>query len=337
MMNAKNVVFAAVAIRPQPIRELIERIPGFSATSLYHAIGALKKEGLVVVQRRQIGVSPTYRAQKLREIFLKAMSHGVDPSYLVKAPTLALVKALKKPRALAKLAKTCGLHVSRVRRTVRFLRDAGVVDVIRGRPLVLKLTQHPLAKSLSDFVSPPPTAEIPYFGRFPSKRVAAPPEAVERALFEFQDKSITIGKIGLTFKSEGKPHVDFSIISEGPPTPEDILLKQLQTPDGPEFALHTLRASKIDFNRLLELAKKRDMVNEAGCFLDLVHLYAPKAVPGRAIEQFKLNISQKKHLFPKGAKPRELEFEWLQNFEKRWNVELRMPISGIAQEVRNLW
>jgi hypothetical protein len=88
---------------------------------------------------------------------------------------------------------------------------------------------------------------------------------------------------------------------------------------------------------LLKLAIERDMVNEAGCFLDLVHLYAPRAVPRRVVKEFMLHVSPRKRPFPRGAKPRKLEFDWLHIFERTWNVELRMPVSGIAQEARNLW
>lgn len=338
-MDAKSAVFAAVAVRPRPIHELVEHIHGFSATSIYHAIGALKKEGRAVIQRRQVSIPPTYRAQKMREIYLKAMSYGIDPGRLTKTSVLDVMKALKMPESLTGLAKRCELHVSKVRRIVQFLRDAGLVDVAKKKPLALKLTQHPLAKSISDFVGRHPTMEIPYYGHFPSKRIAAPPEAVEHALFEYGDENIAIGKTGLMFKGkEGEPYIDFAIISEGPPTPENILLKQLLTADGPEFALHTLRMCKLDYDRLLELAKKNDMVNEVGCFLDLVHLYAPKAVQRGTVDKFLPHVSSKKHPFPKEGKiGEEKGFDWVYHYERKWNVEIRFPVDGFASEVRNLW
>ena len=107
-MDAKTSLFAAVSIKPQGINELIDRLP-YSQHSVYHAVSLLKNEGMIVKTYRQnkrvLDVADGYTPQKTREIYIQALTHGVDPQILMRDSTLKVWNSLGKAHTLKKIKK----------------------------------------------------------------------------------------------------------------------------------------------------------------------------------------------------------------------------------------
>ncbi len=98
-MSAKSDVFAVVSIAPHSIRSLKNKLK-YAQSTIYEASEGLVQDGLAVARREHgevvVGVADTYPAQKLREIYLKSLIHGVNPALLMKKNTIRVWKEIKK-------------------------------------------------------------------------------------------------------------------------------------------------------------------------------------------------------------------------------------------------
>ena len=129
-MNVKSAVFAVESIRPHRISELNYRLP-YTKHTIYKAVESLAKEGLVRTRKEGkealVELSEDYRTQKMREIYIKSLSYGIDPAVLLRESTLAIWKELKLPGTLKELQKKTNYTYPWIRNIVNFLFDSGIV------------------------------------------------------------------------------------------------------------------------------------------------------------------------------------------------------------------
>ncbi|MEA1905146.1 MAG: hypothetical protein U9M97_04625, partial [Candidatus Hadarchaeota archaeon] len=301
----------------------------------------LRKENLVEVVNGLATVASNSRTQQLRRIHILAMAHGIDPERLLQNSSLNVWRNIGESATLSGLAEKTGLSYPMVRKIVNLFRSAELVSETRLKPLkVEKAREHPVSQVLESYLKEPtPPVELPYPGRLPSRRLAGTPTTTGILLHDELEKGISLGGRGWSWSyGAGDESIDVTSILENLGR-EDIFLEQLKTLNGAqEFCLHMLAAWDLDHDRLLELSKKEDFVNQVGCWLDLARRFAPDLVKYDVVEKFLQHRSGRLRTFPEGVKTRtrEPKPKWVRGYEKKWNVSLRLSVAALAQEARNL-
>ena len=330
-MNAKAAVFSALSVRPHKTRELIERLP-YSKHTIYKALDRLAEEGLIDKRRNSkeivARVSSDYDPQKMREIYIKALTHGIDPEVLMRDSTLAVWEQLDSPRTLRDLQRTTGLSYPWVRNIVGFLKDSDLVIYEKRKPLIAVLDQeHEVNRLLKQCYGKKSEPETIYYeGNLPFVWLVKTPYEIERILHERTNTSLTIRSTGFTLKGEDPLRIVESVKKEL--TLEEVFLHEIGTPEGVEFLCIALfESGRLDYSRLLELAKENDMVNVVGCYLDVLNDIENRVNP-QIIDEFKKNVSKRRATFLREEK-KYGKGGGEQKYEERWNVDLYLDIGAI--------
>jgi len=109
-------------------------------------------------------------------------------------------------------------------------------------------------------------------------------------------------------------------------------LTALETPEGAEdICIRIIESGNIDYGKLLEVAKERGMVNQIGCYMDVLNSIK-KIVPAGAVNQFLGSVSKKRAMFLKQLKKYGKE-GWEKPFEEKWNVDLYLDLGTIRHGV----
>lgn len=339
-MDAETAAFTAIALQGQERADLPKKLRGYSKSSIYRALNLLEEKNLVETNGKIVTVATNSEAQRLRRIHILAITHGIDPGRLLRESYLEVWGAIGGPVTLKELMEKTGFSYPTVREIVNFFRRSDLVDENRLKPLEVEKNSHPLNQALHSHLEEPiPPVELPYPGRLPSRRLAGTPETTESLLYDELERGISLGEKDWSWSyGTGEESIDIASVLQNL-SQEEVFLDQLKTADGAqEFCLHMLVAWELDFDRLLDLSKKQDSVNQVGCWLDLVRRFAPDLVEKNTVEKFFQNRSEKARSFPETARAvgRELELEWVEQYEDRWNLRLRFSIAAFAQEVKNL-
>jgi CTP-dependent riboflavin kinase len=334
-MNAKSSLFALVSIKPQGIRELIRRLP-YSNHSIYHAVSELKNERLIVKTRRGNGwvldVADGSRPQKMKEIYIQSLSHGVDPEKLLRSSTLCVWKALKKSHTLNEIKNEVDLSERWIKKLLKFLVDSELVLYQKRKPIIAVLNENNelnhFLKSLTEEV-----VESTYYSdSLPFNDIIQIPTKIERFLYEKIESNLTIKGTGFQIRGkDGKINILESVDEE--PSLESIFLLKLLTPEGVEdICIRLVASNKMNYDFLFTLAKKKDMINIVGCYLDILN-GIKRFVNNKLINNYRNNISKNKKKFIKSDKKYGKE-EWVEKYEKKWNVDLYLDIGAIRHGVR---
>lgn len=115
---------------------------------------------------------------------------------------------------------------------------------------------------------------------------------------------------------------------------EELFLRDIRTPEGVEdFCLLPIASGRLDYGRLLELAKEKDLVNAVGCYLDI--LSDTGVTPDKAeIEEIRKNLSKRKSVFLREER-KYGKSGWEGRYEGKWNVDLYLDIGAIRHGVRS--
>lgn len=339
-MDAETATFTAIALRSQRKSNLPKELRGYSKSSIYRALSLLEKENLVKTTGKVVAVATNSKAQRLRRIHILAITHGIDPERLLKESYLDVWKAIEGPVTLKDLIEKTGFSYPTVREIVNFFRHSNLVDESRLKPLEVEKNNHPLNQALRlHLEEPTPPVELPYPGRLPSKRLVGTPETTESLLYDELERGISLGENGWSWSyGTDEEGIDIASVLQNL-SQEEVFLDQLKTVNGAqEFCLHMLVAWELDFDKLFDLSKERDFVNQMGCWLDLVRRFAPNLVEKTIVNKFFQSRTKKVQSFPETVKSaeKELELEWIEEYEDRWNVRLRFSIPAFVQEVKNL-
>jgi len=337
-MTARSNLYATLSLRAHTVSELVARLP-YSKHTIYKALGALANDKLIR-RRRENGrtvaeIADNYTAQKLREIHIKSLSHGIDPGKLTRRSTLDVWKRLTEPRSLEELQRSTGLSYPWVRKIARFLVDSDLAVYKKRKPMIIALNgKHELNMLLRRFV---PQEErkrekVYYSGSVPFERLVRTPGESERILYEGIDSPLTIRNTGFHVKGEGKLCVLESVEEEI--GPEDLFLRDIRTPEGVEdFCLLLIASGRLDYGRLLELAKEKDLVNVVGCYLDILSDIGV-ALDEAVIREFRKNLSRRKSVLLREER-KYGKGGWEGRYEGKWNLDLYLDIGAIRHGVRS--
>ena len=141
-MNAKSAVFAALSIKPHKIHELMDKLP-YSKHTIYKVLESLAEDGLIEKRKEKgrvvVETSKDFKTQKKRELFIKALSFGIDPEILLRDSTLTIWKQLDQPKTLKELQKSTGYSYLWVRNIVNFLVSSKLANLEKRKPLIAVL------------------------------------------------------------------------------------------------------------------------------------------------------------------------------------------------------
>ncbi len=337
-MTARSTLYATLSIRPHAVRELVAKLP-YSKHTIYKALGALANDKLIR-RRKENGrtvaeISDNYTAQKLREIHIKSLSHGIDPGKLTRRSTIDVWKRLTEPRSLEELQRSTGLSYPWVRKIARFLVDSNLAVYRKRKPMIIALNEnHELNLLLRRFVSQEERKreKVYYSGSVPFERLVRTPPEIERILYEGIDSPLTIRNTGFHIRGEGKLCVLESVKEEI--GPEELFLRDVRTPEGVEdFCLLLIASGRLDYGRLFELAKEKVLVNVVGCYLDILSDIGV-ALDEAVIGEFRKNLSKRKSVLLKEER-KYGKGGWESGYEKRWNVDLYLDMGAIRHGVRS--
>ena len=339
-MNLKSAIFGLICVKPHKINSIVKRLP-YSPDSIYNAIELMLKEGKIVKIKTDgetlLDIPKHYKDQKLKEIFIKSLSYGIDPEILLRKNTLSVWDALDIVDDVNNLTKKTRLSEKTVRKFLKFFVDSGLVRFEKKKPLIAeKVNDHPLILLLNLTMKETKTAEGIYTpGSTPFEEIITTPDEIEKILYEKIDDSLTIKRTGFTVRGkQDKIAILESIANKQ--TFEEIFINKLMTPEGVEdTCIKILANKKIDYKRLLELAIKKNLVNQVGCYLDIIHNINGPMIPTKIIKKFYDNISNKKSVFLK-VDMKYGKSGWETKYEKKWNLDLYLDIGGIKHGVRGL-
>ncbi len=326
-----------LSIRPHKTKELIDKLP-YAEHTIYKALKRLA-DGRLIEKRRQnrdvvVEISADYATQKLREVHIKALTYGIDPEMLMRDSTLAVWKKLVVPRTLKELQRKTGYSYPWVNSVVRFLTSSNLAVYNKRKPVVAVLNEeHVLNALLRQYLSrkrKPRT--IYYAGTLPFERLIRTPAEIERLLYERVDSGLTIKNTGFVIRGEGKLTLVESVEEEM--GPEELFLHDIGTVEGVEdFCIRLVASGELDYTKLFDLAKEKDMVNVIGCYLDILNDIKGMVNP-EAIKEFQRNVSKRKVVFLKEER-RYGKGGWEHKYERKWNVDLYLDLGAIRHGARS--
>jgi hypothetical protein len=338
-MNADVAVFSSVSITPQTIEELARTLP-LSRHTIYKSVERLARTNLLSRQRLGkkvlLSVARGYHTAKLQEICIKALSRGVDPARLLsQSKRIARIADIDVLTA-RQVQKRTRLSLPATHRFMKSLETFGFAEVESMKPLAIRmLKSNELLKALlaierrDEKEFPLELEERPYL------RSELPPEELERRLFTNMVARVPFAIEGTSFATRGQGKIELLTPTRNETT-EEKFMRLLLTPEGVEdTCIHMLRANQVNYEQLLQLARKRRMVNVVGCYLDILHGIDKRLVPKSVVELFKLHTSGRRHgVFLKQLKPIGKD-DSLTRYAVDWGLDLYLDLDGIAHGVRS--
>lgn len=341
-MNARHAVFSYVAIKPSSVEELRARLP-YASKTIYKEEEQLVKDGLLVKSRRDgkvfLSVAGGFHPQKLKEIYVKCLSHGVDPEMLLRDSTQSIWALLDKPRTVAEIKKATGLSDKWAKELLNNLHQHGLVEYQKRKPIVaVKNNKHILSNLLDSYLTPEKRAiKLFYPGEIPFDDVVETPEFIERELYELikGHGDLTVKDTGFLVKGESPKITIFDSVDHKLSL-EEYFLKKLFTTEGVEdLCVLMVKQGFMDYDKLLAFAKEADFVNVVGCYLDILRGIQEKLVPLEIVEMFEEHKTKSKKTLLRAEKQFGKD-GWEQPYEERWNVDLYLERGGIEHGVRGL-
>jgi hypothetical protein len=312
---------------------LIEKLP-YSKPAIYATLNCLTDEGLIEKRREKERVvaelSDGYEVQKLRELYIKSLSSGIDPDILLRESTLKVWKSIsiKETKSLKEIEKSTGLSYNWVRKIVGFLLESNLAIYKKRKPVLIVMNKnHEVNKLLKRYTSTKKEdVRIYYSGTIPFEIISETPETLEKLLYQKIDEGFSIKGTGLLVR--GKEKLSIMESTEKELTNEESFLEKIETMEGVEdLCIRLIESGRIDYDKLLEFAGKRNMVNMVGCYLDILNSIE-KVVPASITKKFLKNISKRRTIFLKPLKRYGKE-GWEKEFEEKWNVDLYLDIGAI--------
>ncbi len=335
-MNARCAVFALISIRSQPLRKLVNRLP-YASPTVYNAVHQLEKENKVKNENGVIMLVEEYDAQKLSEIYIQSLSHGIDPEILTRKTTLAIWKALKQPTTIKDVMQKTKLSAVSVKKMLKYLKEKDLVLYLKRKPIIAEHNRgHTLYKSLKDYLKKEKEGRtLQYPGSVPFREIMETPDQVEKILYQQINGSLAVKDTGFLVKGDSEKITILESVDREL-TYEETFLKKLFTTEGVEdFCVLMVKQGLLDYEKLLALAEQQSVVNVVGCYLEILCSVDEQIVPPSTIERFleykpkyqKTFLSQEKEYGKQG---------WEAPFEERWNVDLYLDLGAIKHGVRSL-
>ncbi len=334
-MNARSAVFALISIKSHPLRELVKRLP-YAQSTVYEAVRKLEKEGLAKNSDGLVFVAEGYSSQKLREIYIQALSYGMDPELLMRDSTISVWKSLGSPTTIQAVHKQTKLSVVSVKKILRYFGEKNLIEYLKKKPIIaVRDKEHSLNKLLETYLESETEKGVVYYpGSIPFDEMLKPPDQIEKMLYEQIDYGLTVTDTGFMVKSkEGRLTILESVEKEL--TLEEIFLRKLYTTEGVEdLCIMILFQKRIDYQQLLELAREKEMVNIVGCYLDIIN-DIKKIVSKKIIKAFMESKQKKKRSIFLTQEKRYSKGGWEGPYENKWNIDLYLDLGAIRHGIRS--
>jgi len=339
-MNIRSAIFGLICIKPQTINNVIKRLP-YSPASIYNAIEDMLKDAKIIKIKingeTRLDVSKDYKNQKLKEFFIKSLSYGVDPEILLRENTFLIWRTLDFFNNVEDISQKTKLSEKSVRKFLKVLSSYGLVKFEKRKPIIaVKVKDHPLNVLLGTMLKRTDADDRIYTpGATPFEEIITTPDNIEKILYDKIDESLTIKRTGFMIKGKkDKIAILESVATKQ--TLEEIFINKIMTSEGVEDACIKILAYKnINYDALLQLAIKKNLVNQIGCYLDIINDIKRGIVPNEIVKNFHKKISKRKYVFLKD----EMNYGksgWEEKYTKKWNVDLYLDIGAIKHGVRAL-
>ncbi|MDG6221474.1 MAG: hypothetical protein QCI38_08525 [Candidatus Thermoplasmatota archaeon] len=335
-MNARSAVFALISIRSQPLRKLVKRLP-YAPPTVYKAVQQLEAENRVQVKGGVVMLVEDYPTQKLSDIYVQSLSHGIDPERLTRDSTLSVWKSLASVSTIKEIMEETGLSAVSVKKILSFLKEKELVSYKKRKPILAEQNpKHPLFLLLKAHLGlEEDGTSIRYPGHIPFMEILNTPDQVEKLLYEQIDKSLAVKDTGFVVKGESS-HLTILESVEKELSNEEIFLRKMFTPEGLEdVCILMIKQGLIDYDELLLLAKEKGLVNPVGCYLDILHGIEEKMVSLSIIKKF-LEERTKKKVTLLAQDKKYGKSGWETTYEEQWNVDLYLDIEAVEHGVRGL-
>jgi hypothetical protein len=335
-MNAKSSVLSLVSLRPTTIRDIVQRLP-YARATLYEAVEALINDGRLVRTRvggsGAVAIPSGFSAQKIQQLYLKALSHGIDPQQLTKDSTISVWRGLGSIRTVKGLVELTGLSPRWVRRVLVELKDWGLVTFEKRRPIVARLVEdHPVNRVMGDIYEESATeAALLLPGSFPFTEELRTPREMERLLLDWMGGGLLIRNTD--FQIMGKGGL-LTVLDTVPmrPTLEETFLRMLTRTEGVEdICVRIIASNRLDHGKLLELAVESGMVNVVGCYLEIVRDLGV-AVGKGVIEAYQERTDDRVTTFLEEERAYG-KSGWEGPYEERWGVDIYLDRGAIRHGV----
>ncbi len=336
-MKSQTAIFSLLCIKPHTTPNLIKKLE-YSKYTIYKALDKLEDKNLVIKERKKnnitLKVADTYKAQKRRDITLSALTNGIDPEILLRDSTIQILKSLDSKKSLKDLKEETKLSYLWIQKIINFLDQANLVTYIKRKPkIMIANKENDLFWQIKHYLEEKEAEVIYTPGETPFNLQFMDSSEVEKSLYSLIDKSFTIKGTQLLVLGDTKLNIIESFKHH--PSIEDVFLKKIQTQEGVEdICIQLIGSKKIDYNKLLELAKKQELINIVGAYLDIINELNP-LVESQIIELFQKHITKRKKIFLKSQKnyPKE---GWEKKYEKKWNLDIHLDLGTIKHGVRAL-
>lgn len=338
-MNAKSAVFSYVAIRPSRIKDLLVKLP-YRNNTIYNAVETLLHQGrLTKGKDGYVRVSPDYHSQKQRELYVKALSNGIDPDLLMRDSTWKIIEAIQIEKTLSEIHQETSLSKKWIAKVLSFLEEVEMVIIRKRKPIIAVMNpDHELILILSAIIhkdTDPDTFFIPESAPFEEQLLDD--LNLERVLFEKIDDGLAVKNTGFIVKGDRFRILENVGHESGF---EGLFLHKIQTLKGVENdCIHLIALRKVNYTTLLTLAMKKDMVNIVGCYLDILNDIRPLVSPD-IITMF-YSESKRSRTMSSSQRTTFLKEErrygkagWEKHYEEKWGVDLYLDLGAIRHGVR---
>ena len=335
-MYVKHEIIIQAAIAPVKLKTLAQTTQ-YTVKAIYKAVAELHKQDIITKVSRKdtttIAISSNYEASKIAEIYVTAFIYGIDPKIFDRKSFHRIWKCLHQHQNvdIRTCQKQTNYHYQTIYQTFKTLQNTGLAKVISEKPLILRLTDHPVNHRLHELHQPEQQETVITEGYPLIKETYATPETIRKYLHKKHGVAYVHGTdISL-------PQREFLEILHSTPivTPEQVFISTLHTSHGvEETCILLLKTGRLDMKKLLNVAKEKDEINTTGCYLDIIHNLAPKLVSQKIVDQFHHEKEGgRKEIWLKSEKQYEKE-RWSVPYEKKWNLDIYIDIGAIRHTLR---
>jgi hypothetical protein len=269
----------------------------------------------------------------MQQLYVKALSHGIDPQQLTRDGTISVWRGLGSAPSVLGLVEVTGLSSRWVRKVLADLEGWGLVTFLKRRPIEAQLVDgHPVNQVLRDmFEEPEPGEALLLPGSFPFTEELRTPREIEKLLMDWMGGGLLIrdtdfqimGKGGLLTVLDSVP---------GSPTLEETFLRILTRPEGVEdICLRIVASGRLDHVKLLDIAEERGLVNIVGCYLDIINDLGV-SVDGAVIDAY-LNRTDDRVVAFLESERAFGKSGWEGPYEERWGVDIYLDRGAIRHGV----
>ncbi len=314
----------------------MNRLP-FAPSTIYEAVRNLEEEDMVRREDDLVLVANGFKAKKIADIHILALSHGIDPDFIFKESTITIWKTLEVERTYEDVKDLTGYSLVTVKYIISYLEEKGLVKFCKRKPVIaVRKDDHPINKELKMLLSKQGTGETYHYpGTIPFKENLVTPDELQKILFDKIEEGISVKDTGFLVKDK-EGTISILESTDKIPSLEELFLKKLLTTEGAEdLCIKILKRSGFDLEKLLELSVERKMASIVGCYLDILDDLDEEIVSDEIIEEFlEPSRKEKKRTFLK----QERSFGksgWEKKYERKWNVDLYLDLDAIRHGVRS--